>query len=318
MIGEFDLISKYFKPLAGNAEALGLTDDAALLDVPTGKQLVVTTDMLVADVHFLADDPPETIAAKLLGVNLSDLAAMGAAPHGHTVALALPKTIDEDWVASFAAGLGEAQSSFGSDLLGGDTVATSGPLTLSLTALGVVAPEKALRRDQAQVGDHVFVSGPLGDAAAGLDVLQHGTAGLSEAHAAYLADRYRRPTPRLALGQALGGSARCAADISDGLVADLAHICRASGVSAQLRLQDIPLSGAFRAWRATGKGTETLPLTGGDDYELVVCGPADLSDRVSRDLIDVGHIVARDAEPVQVFDQQGRLVPVSNAGFRHF
>ena len=248
--------------------ALQLEDDAALLDPPAGMTLVLTKDAMVAGVHFLADDPPGEIAQKLLRVNLSDLAAMGAAPVGYLLALARAKALTDDWLAEFCAGLAADQRTFGIGLLGGDTVSTPGPLTLSLTALGEVPKGQALRRRGARPGDDLWVSGALGDAALGLLVLQ-GKLEPPVAARHHLIERYRLPQPRLALGQALRGLAHAAIDISDGLLADLGHILETSGIGAELWADQLPLSAAAREL----PGARDAALAGGDDYELLFTAP---------------------------------------------
>ena len=209
---EFALIARHFRPLAGEG-ALDLGDDAALLTPPAGQQLVLAADALVAGVHFLPDDPPGMIARKLLRVNLSDLAAMGAAPLGYLMTTAFTRGTADSWIADFVAGLAEDQQRFGISVLGGDTVATPGPACFSLTIIGVVPPGQALHRRGAKIGDEIWVSGSIGDGALGLRVLQGKLAADAEGH---LARRYRLPEPRLALGQALRGVARrLAADQSE-------------------------------------------------------------------------------------------------------
>src|SRR6516225_4998121 len=219
--GEFELIARYFRPLAaGRAGALGLADDAALVDVPAGERLVVTADALVGGIHFLPDDPPDRIAHKMLRSNLSDLAAMGAKPLAYFMTCCFPRPLEESWLARFAAGLAEDQREFGIALMGGDTTATPGPLTLSVTAFGTVEAGRALRRSTARAGDLVAVSGTIGDGALGLAVLK-GRIPAAEG-TEHLVSRYRLPEPRLALGRSLSGLATSAMDISDGLAGDLA------------------------------------------------------------------------------------------------
>jgi thiamine-monophosphate kinase len=269
---EFGLIARHFRALAGPG-ALDLLDDAALLDPPPGRQLVLAADAMVAGVHFLPADPPETVGRKLLRVNLSDLAAMGAAPLGYLMTTAFPRGTDDAWIAAFARGLEADQREFGLAVLGGDTVSTPGPMALSLTILGTVAPGRALRRRGARPGDEVWVSGTIGDGALGLRVLQGRLPADPEGH---LARRYRLPEPRLALGAALadGGVARAAMDVSDGLVQDLGHLCRAAGCGADIEAARVPLSDAARAAVAADPGALLpLALTGGDDYELVFAAP---------------------------------------------
>ena len=267
--GEFEFIARRLRPLATTPGALALTDDAALLDPAAGRQLVLTKDAMVAGVHFLPDDPPGQIAQKLLRVNLSDLAAMGAAPLGYLLALARPKEISDAWLDEFCAGLAADNAAFGIALLGGDTVSTPGPLTLSLTAIGEVPTGSALLRSGAGPGDDVWVSGTLGDAALGLKVLQ-GALDVTEPARTFLIERYRLPQPRLALGQALRGIASAAIDVSDGLVADLGHILETSGVGAALHADALPLSEAARDL----PGARDAALAGGDDYELLFTAPS--------------------------------------------
>jgi thiamine-monophosphate kinase len=268
---EFSLIARHFRALAGPG-ALDLLDDAALLDPPPGRQLVLAADAMVAGVHFLPEDPPETVGRKLLRVNLSDLAAMGAAPLGYLMTTAFPHGTDDAWIAAFAQGLEEDQRAFGLAVLGGDTVSTPGPMALSLTILGTVAPGGALRRRGARPGDEIWVSGTIGDGALGLRVLQGRLPPDPEGH---LARRYRLPEPRLALGAALAaaGAAGAAMDVSDGLVQDLGHLCRAAGCGAEVEAARVPLSAAVRAAAAADPGVLPLALTGGDDYELLFAAP---------------------------------------------
>jgi thiamine-monophosphate kinase len=316
--GEFEFIARRLRPLATADAALGLTDDAAVLDPTPGRQLVLAKDAMVAGVHFLPEDPAGQIAQKLLRVNLSDLAAMGAAPRGYLLALARSKAISDDWLAKFCAGLAADNAEFGVSLLGGDTVSTPGPLTLSLTAIGEAPKGAALLRGGAQAGDDVWVSGALGDAALGLKALR-GELEVTEDAAAYLIERYRLPRPRLALGEALRGIASAAIDVSDGLVADLGHILEVSGVGAELRADALPLSPAAHDL----PGARDAALSGGDDYELLFTAPPTrrgqidaLSGRLELPLTRIGAI---HAEPgLHVLDEAGRAVLVAKAGWQHF
>ena len=317
-MGEFGLIDRLFKPLArGYPGALQLTDDAALVTVPAGHELVVAKDAMVADVHFLAGDPAELVGRKLLRVNLSDLAAMGAEPLGYLLVLARSPDIVDDWLQAFASGLLADQTQFGCHLLGGDTVSTAGPLTLSLTILGTVPRAGALLRSGARAGDDVWVSGSLGDAALGLRVLR-GLA-VTEDEALALVDRYRKPRPRLALGKALRGLASAAIDVSDGLVADLGHILGTSGVGATIDASLLPLSPAG----CGVPGAREAALTGGDDYELLFTAPAArraevaaLSAPCGVEVTRIGSI--RQAPGLEVVDAAGQPVTVDRAGWTHF
>jgi thiamine-monophosphate kinase len=316
--GEFEFIARRLRPLATAPGALDLTDDAALLDPTPGRQLVLAKDAMVAGVHFLPADPPCQIAQKLLRVNLSDLAAMGAAPRGYLLALARPKEIEDGWLAEFCAGLAADNSTFEIALLGGDTVSTPGPLTLSLTAIGEVPKGAALLRSGAKPGDEIWVSGTLGDAALGLEVLQSSVEAPKDARA-YLTDRYRLPQPRLALGQALRGVASAAIDISDGLVADLGHILEASAVGAELRAEQLPLSAAARDLPRA----RDAALAGGDDYELLFTAPpkrraeiAALACRLDLPLTRIGEI--RAGSNISILDAAGQEIEVANRGWQHF
>ncbi len=320
---EFALIAELFAPLSRGAPgAFELTDDAAVIEVAAGQRLVVTKDMVSAGVHFLVDDPPGLVARKLLRINLSDLAAMAARPRAYLLGLAVPPHIDEDWLRAFAAGLAEDQALYDVHLIGGDTVATEGPFTASLTAFGEVAAGAELRRAGARSGDAVVVSGTLGDAALGLEVLRDKLEGVDEAGREALVDRFRLPRPRLALGARLSGLAHAAIDVSDGLVADLGHICTASGVGAEIEAARLPLSPAAQAALAARPGLRTTVLTGGDDYEIVFAAAAaadarlaELSAALDLPLTAIGRFV--EGEGVAVIDEGGARLDLPIAGYTH-
>jgi thiamine-monophosphate kinase len=318
-LGEFEFIAAQLRPLAaGTAGALDLEDDAALLDPPPGMTLVLTKDAMVAGVHFLTDDPPGAIAKKLLRVNLSDLAAMGASPVGYLLALARGRETPEAWLSDFCQGLAADQAEFGIGLLGGDTVSTPGPLTLSLTAIGQVPKGQALRRSGARPDDDLWVSGTLGDGTQGLLVLQGKLDPPPEARD-FLIERYRLPQPRLALGQALRGLAHAALDVSDGLLADLGHILETSGVGAVLQADQLPLSPAARDL----PGARDAALAGGDDYELLfTVSPerraeiAALGARLGLPLTRIGQLRAEAG--LRVLDAAGREIHAERTGWQHF
>ena len=251
-LSEDELIATIFAPLAGPG-GLQLQDDAALLKIPASEELVLTKDMLVAGVHFFADDPPDAIARKALRVNLSDLAAKGAAPKGFLLGLGLPGDWQEDWLKAFAAGLADDAAHFAISLLGGDTVRTPGPLTLSITAFGSVPEGKMIPRGAAKAGDHLFVTGTIGDAALGLRLRQNAPVdqawigNLDASQSAYLRERYLLPRPRLALRAALRAHAHAAMDISDGFVGDLSKMLRLAGLTAEIDAGQVPLSEVARA-----------------------------------------------------------------------
>ncbi|OAN50622.1 thiamine-phosphate kinase [Magnetospirillum moscoviense] len=321
---EFALIAELFAPLAASYPgALGLTDDAALLEVPDGQQLVVTVDAMVAGVHFLPDDPPDLVARKLIRVNLSDLAAKGAVPFAVLLAASFPTDVSMAWLTTFAAGLKQDVESYAIALIGGDTVSTPGPLTLSLTAFGRVEAGRALLRRHAQVGDRLWVSGTIGDGALGLLAAQGGLLDLSAEHRDALADRYRLPRPRSLLGPRLVGVARAAMDVSDGLVQDLGHLCRASGVGAVVEADKVPLSAAARAVVAADQSRLATVLTGGDDYELLFTAPREGTDllltlarETDTSLTEIGCITA--GTGVTVLDRDGQAVLLPRQGWRHF
>jgi len=325
-LGEFGRIARYFKPLtAGFAGARGLADDAAVFGVPAGRELVVTVDAMVAGVHFLPGDPPEDVAAKLLRVNLSDLAAMGAEPYAYTLVTALPKDLPEDWLAAFARGLGEDQRRYGIHLAGGDSVSTAGPVTLSVTAMGLVPTGQALPRCGGRAGDAVFVTGSIGDAALGLQVA-FGKLDVADAEArAHLLGRLRRPEPRVGVGARLPGVAAACLDVSDGLVADLAHLAEESGCAAVLHAGRVPLSAAARAVVGGDPARLALALTGGDDYELLFSAPVErrqalaaVADEAGVAITEVGRLEAGEAGRVTVRDDSGAPLALPARGWTHF
>ncbi|MBE7619968.1 thiamine-phosphate kinase [Gluconacetobacter entanii] len=312
---EFGFIGRIFRPLAGEG-ALDLRDDAAVLTPPAGRQMVMAVDAMVEGVHFLPDDPADTVGRKLLRCNLSDLAAMDATPLGYLLTVARPRHVAEGWFTSFAAGLHADQETYGLGLLGGDTTSTTGPLVLSLTIVGHVAPGCALRRTTARVGDGLWVTGTIGDGALGLLALR----GQVPDPGHVLATRYRLPCPRLGLG--LHGIASAAMDVSDGLVQDAGHLARESGVGVVIEVDRVPLSDAARAagpqWRETC-------LTGGDDYELLLAVPPEheqaLLARGRHHGVRMTRI-GRFVDPaggagVRLRDAQGAEVKVARTGWSH-
>ena len=322
--GEDDLIARYFTPLATAPGALGLTDDAAILQAG-GDDIVVTVDAVVEGVHFLPDDPSDTVARKALRVNLSDLAAKGAEPAGFVLTLAL-REVSEAWLAPFARALGEDAHQFGCPLLGGDTVSTPGPAMISITAFGLVPPGRIVRRGSATPGDLVVVSGTIGDAVLGLSILKGdaGPLGYDAEAREVLTGRYRVPQPRIALAGAVRGHAAAAMDISDGLMGDLAKMCRASGVSAVVDVAAIPLSQPARTWLAADAGIIKRLVSGGDDYELLCAVPenrfAAFEARAQSAGVPVsiiGRIVAGEGAP-QLRAADGREMPLDRQSYSHF
>ncbi len=320
--GEFALIERYFRPLARDRGAFALADDAALYRQRPGDDLVLTTDTIAAGVHFFADDPPGAIARKALRVNLSDLAAKGAEPVGYLLSLALPDTWTERWIAAFAKGLGADQRRYGISLLGGDTTRAAGGLTVSITALGRVPKGAMVRRAGAKEGHAVFVSGTVGDAALGLRI-RHNELAVTRG-AKHLLARYLLPEPRLALAPVLRHHATAALDVSDGLVADLAHICDVSRVSAEIDAPAVPLSPAARAALAADPAALATVLSGGDDYEiLATVRPARAAlfaaeaKAAGVSVTRIGTIMAG-ARPPVVLDGAGRAISLARAGHTHF
>ncbi len=311
---EFSLIEKYFRPLAGPG-SLDLRDDAALLTPPPGRDLILTVDAMVAGVHFLPDDPPDLVGQKLLRVNLSDLAAKGATPLGYLMTVSTPRGTPEAWFANFSAGLARDQAQYHVTLLGGDTTSTPGPISLSLTIIGHAAPGMAVHRFGANAGDGIWVTGTIGDGALGLLAA---TRRLSDPDG-FLAGRYRLPQPRV--GLAIGGIASAAMDVSDGLIQDLGHICRASGLAATVQAAAVPLSAQARA--AGPEWLETC-LTGGDDYEVLMAVPPAREDALFAAAAAIGVTVTRigrfhrGAAHVTVLAADGEPLALAKGGWSHF
>jgi thiamine-monophosphate kinase len=323
-LSEFDIVKNYFAPLTVTEKgAFNLTDDAAVMDIPNGRGLVVTTDTLVEGVHFLTEDLPENIAAKLLRVSLSDLAAMGSTPAFYNLSIATKASTPSDWFKAFAAGLLADQKQFGITLIGGDTVATSGPITLSITAMGLVEKGRVIRRNGARLGDDIWVSGSIGDAALGLLVATGKLRSISEKNRKYLMSRYRKPVPQTLLGPKLTNYINSAIDISDGLIADLKHICEASNLGASVQIADVPLSNPAKIVLAEEPGYIDLILSGGDDFELLFTADKSfrtieksLTKDLNVSLTRIGMIVR--GRSVEIFDVNGDEYSISKIGYTHF
>jgi thiamine-monophosphate kinase len=323
-LNEFQLIERYFvdpdfmpEPSASTV-VVGIGDDGAVLDPPPGKQLVMVVDTLVSGVHFPADLEPDAIGYRALAVNLSDLAAMGAKPLWFTLALTLPE-VNEDWLAGFASGMARLARQHGIGLVGGDT--TRGPLTISVQACGFVEPGKALTRGSAQAGDQVYLSGSPGEAAAGL-AIQQGRLPADNDVGEKLRERFNYPEPRLGLGKRLAGIASAAIDVSDGLLADLGHICQQSRLGARLYLDKLPLSGAVLKVCDNRQAIDFL-LGGGDDYELCFTVAAD-KEELLKDLAEeqgipcycIGEMLP--GEGVKCLDPESKEVKIGALGYDHF
>lgn len=324
--GEFELIRRYFAPLAARAPgALNLQDDACTIAAPPGHELVLTVDALTAGVHFLRDDPPDLIARKMLRVNLSDLAGKGARPLGYLMTTAFDPATDEAWVARFVEGLALDQEEFGIALLGGDTTATPGPMSLTATLIGTVPTGRALRRGGARPGDRILVSGTIGDGHFGLAAARHELGDLDHAQLSFLAGRYRLPQPRNRLGCALveAGLGHAGMDVSDGLVADLRHMCEASGCGAEVATTRIPVSAAVADLLAETPDLLLQAITGGDDYEVLLAAPGEevaaileLGRRCSTQVTEIGCFT--EGKGVLFVDADNRPLSLPKAGFTHF
>lgn len=326
--GESELIARYFAPLATAPGARRLVDDAASLKIEPPGDVVLTVDMVVAGIHFLDGDDAACVARKALRVNLSDLAAKGAVPVGYLLALALPDDWTEEWLATFCSGLADDQMRFALSLYGGDTVRTTGPLSVSVTAFGIPGKGGMLRRDGAQEGGRVLVSGTIGDAVLGLK-LATGEAraadwGLDGEEEAFLRDRYACPRPRLPLVPALREHAAAAMDVSDGLIGDLEKMCAAARLGAQIEAARVPLSPAARKALATEPALLQELLTGGDDYEILACAhPAKAADFIEAAqaaglaLHDIGSF-GGPASSVGVIAPDGGAMRLARGSYSHF
>jgi thiamine-monophosphate kinase len=323
MSGEDRLIARFFKPLATHPGALGLADDAAFIKPPAGCDLVLKTDAIIGGVHFFIDDAAGDVARKALRVNLSDLAAKGAAPLGFLLSLALPKDIGDDWLSAFAQGLGADAEHYGCPLFGGDTDRTPGPITIAIAMFGSLPEGTMVRRAGAKPGDRVFVSGTIGDASLGLGLRKGAGWKLTQAQRQHLASRYLLPQPRNALAEAVRAHASAAMDVSDGLAGDLSKLCRASKVAADIDVARVPLSDAAQAVVANDAGAIETVITGGDDYEIVCAVPAAkveafraAAQAANVAVSEIGEIVA--GEGARFIAAGGKALAFKRASFSHF
>lgn len=317
MPGEFEFIDKYLAPLAG-PEGLSLKDDASCIASPVGFDLVVTKDVLNEGIHFRSDDPINSVAHKALAVNVSDCVSKGARPTYYWIGLSLPKNTDETWMSGFAEGLKHAQARYGCSLSGGDTTRTNGPLSISLTLIGLVDTGKMLKRSGARPGDGIYVTGCLGDAAIGLECVRKNMTGTEQ-----LVSAFQKPHPPLEFGIQLPGLATAAADISDGLIADCGHIARESGVSMRIAQDQIPVS--EEALGVLGDNPEYWPKiwSGGDDYQIIFTAPVntenefeEISKQCKTLVTKIGEVTT--GSDVQLLDHQGQIVQVTSGGYEHF
>lgn len=305
---EFGIIATYFAPLAGEG-AFGLKDDAALLPSRPGQDLVITTDTITEGVDFFAFDPSTDIARKALRVNLSDLAAKGAVPAHYLLNLSLPHTITPDWLAGFADGLAQDQNEFGISLLGGDTGATDGPLSIAVTAFGFVPQGQMIRRSGAKVGDAVYVTGTIGDSGGGLAIFRREKHSLSDAGRDALIARYRVPQPPVAFAEKLRAIAHASVDVSDGLIADLGHVASASGLRIVVEGERVPLSVPLRIF--WGDNALLRAVSAGDDYQIAFTAPPGLTGAFTQ----IGRVEAGAGVSLTL---AGKDVVIPKPGYRHF
>jgi thiamine-monophosphate kinase len=317
------LIAELFAPLATHPGALALTDDAAFLTAEPGTDIVLTTDGLIAGVHFFRDDDARDVARKALRVNLSDLTAKGAAPRGFLVSLALPKDIGMDWLKRFVQGLREDSETYKCALLGGDTDRTPGPLSVSVAMVGAVPKGTMVRRAGAKPGDLIFVTGSIGDAALGLQLRKGANWILSDAQREHLLSRYLLPQPRNALADAVRTYASASMDVSDGLVGDLTKLCRVSKVAGQIDVARIPLSDPARAAIAADSTMRETALTGGDDYEILCTVRPDraaafraAAESGNVPVTEIGTITS--GQGAEFLDAGGKALTFCKLAFSHF
>ncbi len=325
---ESNLIQTYLVPLTQKAPGtFGLTDDAAVIPVPDGHELVITTDAIAAGVHFFPEDSPRDIAWKALAVNVSDLIAKGAVPLAYQMALSFPETPSADWMRDFAGGLKAAQTKFGMYLSGGDTDKRPGPLTIIITAMGLIPKGRMIRRSTASSGDRVYVSGTVGDSALGLMIRQDAALAkalkLSDEQQTFVLQRYLRPEPRIALREALLANASAAMDISDGLAQDLGKLAAASGSGALIETSRLPLSSAATAALSQKPELIARIICGGDDYEVLACIPPartsgfETTARAAHVTVrEIG--VLRPDREIAFTDARGRTLVLGNTGWDHF
>ncbi len=324
--GETGIIQRYFAPLAEHTPgAFGLSDDAGLIATKDGMELVLTVDMIVEDVHFLPNSDPGDIAYKALSVNVSDLCAKGAEASVYLLSIALSGTPDPNWLKKLSEGFADAQTDFDCTLLGGDTVHTTGPVTLSVTAAGFVPKGRMVHRTGAREGDRVYVTGTIGDAALGLAFLQGaGAEFLSAEQGEHLSGRHKRPQPCLRAIPVVRAYANAAMDISDGLLGDFAKLCAASKLGGFINSADVPLSDAAAHWLAKDPDRLGDIVTGGDDYEVLMCIPEKKIPAFERDCVSAGlqissiGCIASRSEGVRALDNEGDTLEFKHPSYDHF
>jgi len=329
MKSEFKIIQKYFLPLAKGCKASNaLSDDAALISMPKTKELVISKDLMAEDIHFKKSDGAYSIASKLLRTNLSDLAASGAKPLYYMLGFSQNGNLDENFIKEFCCGLKDVSDEFGLSLIGGDSIRTQDKLCFSLTIFGEIAKGKSLKRSGAKVGDLIFVSGNIGDAFLGLQLLQKKITCKNKIHQKYLINRHLHPSPRIDLGMELiKQNCKSAIDISDGFLADLKHICTASNLDAVINQAAIPLSSAAKLCLVKNKNLNLNQLLcGGDDYELIFTVNkkdqrkiVNLAKKIGTKLTCVGYLQGSKATPkINLLDENGRMIKITEYGWQHY
>ena len=321
-LDETKIIQSYFAPLADNG-AYGFLDDAACLNLPEGTDLVITQDSVAENVHFFAEDPADLIARKALRVNLSDLAAKGASPHSISLSLGLSDQCDQAWIEKFASGLAIDCEHYGVSLNGGDTFRTNGGVVISITAIGIIEQGIYVSRLGAGVGDRLYVSGTIGDAALGLKLRMGSLDGLTRSDAEFLNDRYLLPQPRSEIASIIGRFASASMDVSDGLVGDAKKLAHASGCKLQLNANNIPHSPATNSVLRSQPGYLDVVLNGGDDYEILCAVPQNkqaefetLINALPFPVTEIGKVM--EGHGVDLVDQAGIGIALSNLSFDHF
>ena len=319
---EFSLIADIFAPLATDPGAFGLKDDAAAIPSRPGFDLVVTTDAIAEGTDFFKHDPAGSVAQKALRVNLSDLAAKGAAPEFYLLSITLPEGMTREWLDAFAAGLALDQKTFGISLLGGDTSRTEGPLAITVTAFGFVPTGQMLRRSTARPGHGVYVTGSIGDSGGGLAIFRREKHSLDETQRDRLITRYRLPQPPVAFGAALRGLASASIDVSDGLMADLGHLAKASGVAITIEAEAIPRSDALRTFWGDSAEAIIRAATAGDDYQIAFTAEPENESKIMAAATQASAVITRigtvaEGERVDL-RHKGRALTVPHPGWRHF
>ena len=322
-LGEFELIKKHLAPLAENSFSIGLTDDAAIFQPPPNRELVLTKDLLLAGVHFFPTDPPELIARKALRINLSDLAAMGSDPVGYLLGLGLPADWNEAWLEAFCEGLRVDQNHYGIELFGGDTIRSTNGLLVSITMIGSVPVGQGKRRSAAQPDDLIYVTGTLGDSALGLALRRGELPELEGDDKNFLQDRYLLPQPRVEAVELVRSFATASIDISDGLIADLGHMCASSGIGARLEASRIPISDAVRKVVELDATRFEDVMSGGDDYEVLLSVARRTVPELERAAAKIGVKIQEigyfcEQEEIKIGNLDGTIRNVSRKGYAHF